>query len=136
MQLSFHLSFKGQCEEAFKFYEQTIGGKITFMMTHGDSPMANEFPPEWRNKIMHASMTVADMVLMGSDSPPSHQETVSGFAIAINVKAPAEATQIFDALAKGGTVRMPLQQTFWASSFGMLVDRFGIPWMINCEQSA
>ncbi|SDA12329.1 PhnB protein [Nitrosospira sp. Nsp11] len=133
MQLNPYLVFNGQCEAAFKFYEERLGGKILVMLTHGSSPMAEQGPPEWRNKIMHARLTVGDAVLMGSDSPPDHFEEMKGFSVALNVEAPADAERIFHALAENGTVRMPLQETFWAARFGMLIDQFGVPWMINCE---
>jgi PhnB protein len=133
MQLNPYLIFNSQCEAAFKFYEERLGGKILVMLDHGSSPMAEQGPPEWRNKIMHARLTVGDAVLMGSDSPPEHYEEMKGFYVALNTEAPADAERIFHALAENGTVRMELQETFWAARFGMLVDQFGVPWMINCE---
>lgn len=133
MQLNPYLIFNGQCEAAFKFYEERLGGKILVMLDHGSSPMAEQGPPEWRNKIMHARLTVGDAVLMGSDSPPDHFEEMKGFYVALNTESPADAERIFHALAENGTVRMQLQETFWAARFGMLVDQFGVPWMINCE---
>ena len=136
MQLNPYLFFNGKCESAFKFYEQCLGGKIEMMTTHGDSPMAQQVPSDWRNKIIHARLIVGDRVLMGSDVPPEHYEKMKGFSISLNVDDPAEAERIFNALAANGTVRMPLQQTFWAVRFGMLVDQFGVPWMVNCEQAA
>jgi PhnB protein len=137
MQLNPYLFFKGQCEAAFKFYEQCLGGKITTMMTYGESPdssMTDQMSPEWRNKIMHVSLTIGDQELMGSDGPPEHDEAAAGFSVSISSNDPAEAERIFHALAEKGTVQMPFQQTFWAYRFGMLVDQFGTPWMINCEQ--
>jgi PhnB protein len=134
MQLNPYLNFNGQCEAAFKFYEQCLGGKIEAMFTHENTPMADKVPPEWRKKIMHARLAVGDQAFMGSDAPPEHYEEPKGFSVTISTTDPAEAERIFHALAEGGTVRMPIQQTFWAARFGMLVDRFGIPWMINCEQ--
>lgn len=134
MQLNPYLTFNGKCEAAFKFYERCLGGKIEMMMTHGDSPMAAQVPPEWRSKIIHARLTVGDKVLMGSDAPPEHYEEAKGFSVALSVDDTSEAERIFNALAENGTVRMPLQQTFWAARFGMLVDQFGVPWMINSEQ--
>jgi PhnB protein len=131
-----YLMFNGQCEEAFKFYEKCLGGKIEMMMTHKDSPMAEQLPAEWRNKIMHVRMTVGTTVLMGSDAPPNHYEKPNGFSMSIGVKDPAEAERVFNELSQNGKVQMPLQKTFWAVKFGMLVDRFDIPWMINCEQPA
>jgi PhnB protein len=136
MQLNPYLSFNGQCEAAFKFYEQCLGGKIEMMMTYGETPMAQQTPPELRNKIAHARLTVGDKVLMGGDPPPEHFEEVKGCSVSLSVDDPADAERIFNALAANGTVRMPLQKTFWAIRFGMLVDRFGIPWMVNCEQAA
>jgi PhnB protein len=136
MQLNPYLSFNGQCEAAFKFYEQCLGGKIEMMMTHGDSPMAQQAPPGWRDKIIHARMTIGDNVLMGGDLPAEHYEASKGYSVSLIVDKPADAERIFNALAANGTVRMPLQETFWAIRFGMLVDRFGTPWMVNCERPA
>jgi len=135
-QVNAYLVFNGECEAAFKFYEKCLGGKIEMAMTHGDSPMSEQVPAEWRNKIMHTRMTVGNTVLMGSDAPPNHYEEPKGFSLSVGAKDPAEAERMFAELAAGGKVQMPLQQTFWAVKFGMLVDRFGIPWMINCEQAA
>jgi len=136
MQLNPYLTFNGKCEAAFKFYEQCLRGKIEIMMTHGDSPMAQQVPSEWRNKIIHTRLTVGDNVLMGSDAPPERYEEMKGFSVSLSVDDPAEAERIFNALVANGTVRMPLQKTFWAVRFGMLVDQFGVPWMVNCEQAA
>jgi PhnB protein len=135
MDLNPYLTFDGQCEAAFEFYERCLGGKIVTMMNHEDSPIADQVPADWGKRIMHARLTVGDGVLMGSDSPPEHYEQPKGFSVSLQVKQPAEAERVFQALAEGGTVLMPIQQTFWATRFGMLVDRFAIPWMINCEQS-
>lgn len=133
MQLNPYLSFNGKCEAAFKFYEQCLGGKIGVILTYGSSPMAEQTPPEWRDKIMHVRLTVGDEVLMGSDNPPEHYEETKGMSVSLNVELPEDAERIFRALSENGTVRMPLQETFWAARFGMLVDQFGIPWMVNCE---
>ena len=135
MKLNSYLFFNGQCEAAFKFYEKCLGGKIDAMLTHAGTPAEAQVPANWRDKIMHARLIVGDEVLMGSDAPPEHFQQPQGFSVALGVKDPAEAERIFNALADKGTVRMPIQQTFWAVRFGMLVDRFGIPWMINCEKS-
>ncbi|HEX2933331.1 MAG TPA: VOC family protein [Candidatus Binatia bacterium] len=135
MQLNPYLTFNGQCEEAFKFYEKCLGGKIVAMVPHTGTPAAEHVPAEWRNKILHARLSVGDQVLMGSDAPPERYEPSKGFSVTLGVNDPAEAERVFKALAEKGTVQMPLDQTFWALRFGMLVDRFGIPWMINCEQA-
>jgi PhnB protein len=130
-----YLLFEDQCEAAFKFYEQCLGGKIEAMITHGNSPIADQVPVERHNLILHARLAVGDEVLMGSDSPPEHYEKPQGFSVSLDIDTPTEAERIFRTLAEKGTVRLPLQQTFWAASFGMLVDQFGIPWMINCEKA-
>jgi PhnB protein len=135
MQLNPYLTFNGQCEAAFKFYEQCLGGKIEEMIPFGKTPAAEHVPPEWRDKIMHARLTVGDEALMGSDAPPDRYEEPKGFSVALQIKDPGGAERIFHALAENGTVRMPIQQTFWAVRFGMLVDRFGMPWMVNCAQT-
>ncbi len=136
MQLNPYLTFNGQCEAAFKFYEQCLGGKIVAMLPHAGTPAEEHVPAEWRNKIMHARLIVGDDVLMGSDAPPDRYEGSKGFSVTLGVDDPAEAERVFNALAEKGTVQMPIQETFWAVRFGMLVDRFGIPWMINCEKTA
>lgn len=131
-----YLNFDGQCAEAFRFYERVLGGTIEAMMTHGDSPIAGDVPSEWHDRIMHARLVVRGQVLMGSDSPPGHHHTPQGMSVSLHVDDPADAERIFHALAEDGTVTMPIQRTFWAERFGMLVDRFGTPWMVNCEQGA
>jgi PhnB protein len=118
-----------------KFYEQALGGKIESMFTFAGTPMEAQVPPEWRNKVMHAQMVVSDQRLMGTDPPPGRYETPKGFAVTLQMNDPAEAERIFQALSEGGKITMPLQQTFWAARFGMTVDRFEIPWMINCGQA-
>jgi PhnB protein len=136
MQASPYLLFKGQCEEAFKFYEKCLGGKIEGIMTFAQSPMAQQVPPEWENKVMHACLKVEGMTLLGSDPPPGRYEQPQGFSVSLSIKEPAETERIFHALAQNGKVKMPVQQTFWSVRFGMLVDQFGIPWIVNCEQAA
>ena len=134
MQLNPYLFFNGQCESAFKFYAELLGGKIIAMMTHASTPAENQVPPEWREKIIHARMVIGDQVLMGSDAPPGHFQPPQGFSVSLMVDNAEDAERIFPTLAENGTVKMPLQKTFWAIRFGMLVDRFGIPWMVNCEE--
>ncbi|HLK34207.1 MAG TPA: VOC family protein [Terriglobales bacterium] len=132
MQLVPYLLFNGQCEEAFKFYEKVLGGKIEAMMPHEGTPAAEHVPANWRKKIIHARMVVDDQVLMASDAPPDRYQHPQGFSVHIGVKDAAEAERVFKALAENGKVSMPLDKTFWATRFGMVVDRFGIPWMVNC----
>ncbi|HXF12435.1 MAG TPA: VOC family protein [Terriglobales bacterium] len=135
MQISTYLHFNGQCEEAFKFYESCLGGKIEAMLPHAGTPAEQHVPPEWRNKIMHARLVVGSEALMGSDVPPDHYKQPTGFSVTLQIKTPAEAERIFQALAESGAVKMPIQETFWADRFGMLVDRYGIPWMVNCDKA-
>ena len=134
MQLNSYVTFNGRCEEAFKFYETCLGGKIVIMLTHAGTPADSQVPPEWRNKIIHATLDVAGDLLQGCDAPPDHYQKPQGFFVKVDVKDTAEAERIFQTLAENGTVQMSLQETFWALRFGMVVDRFGIPWMINCGQ--
>lgn len=131
MQLDTYLLFAGNCEEAFRFYEKLFGGKNVMMMKNGDSPMAEQTPPEWRDKIIHVRMEVGDRVIMGSDCPPQQFEKPQGFSVSLSVKDAPEAERIFKALAEGGKVLMPLGKTFWSPNFAMVTDRFGIPWMVN-----
>jgi PhnB protein len=133
MQLNPYLLFNGQCEEAFRFYADCLDGKIDAMMTHAGSPAEEHVPAEWRNKILHARLLIGDQALMASDAPPGRYSQPQGFSVSIQLKDRAEGEQIFNALAQGGKVTMPFEQTFWAKGFGMCVDRFGIPWMVNCE---
>ena len=137
MQVNPYLNFDGQCAEAFRFYAQVLGGTIEAMMTHGESPIAGQVPPGWHDRILHARLVVDDQVLLASDSPPEQYQKPQGLYVSLSIDKPADAQRIFDALAENGTVTMPFEKTFWAAGgFGMLVDRFGTPWMINCEQSA
>ena len=135
MQVNPYLSFNGQCEEAFKFYEQALGGKIIFMMTWGEAPGADQFPRETHKLIMHATLAIGDQLLMGADSPPDRYERPRGVNVSLHLKDTVEGERIFNALAQNGTIHMPFQQTFWSPGFGACADRFGIPWMVNCEQA-
>ena len=131
-----YLTFDGDCEAAFKVYAKVLGGKIVAMMPHEGTPAETHVPAEWRKKILHARLVFGDSVLMASDAPPGRFEKMQGFSVSLVMKDPAEAERIFNAFADGGTVRMPLGETFWAVKFGMLTDRFGTPWMVNCEKAA
>ena len=136
MQVSAYLNYPGTCEEAFKFYEKALGGTLESTFTFGDTPAAGSVPPDWKNKIMHARLTFGDSEIMGSDAPPDRYSPAGGFSMSVQATSPEEAERFFSALSSGGRVTMPIQQTFWAARFGMLVDRFGIPWMVNCDPPA
>ena len=133
MQFTPYLSFNGNCEEAFKLYAQVLGAKIESTFRYEGSPMSGQVPADWGQRIMHSSITLKDGVLMGADAPPGHYQPASGFSVCINATDPEDAERKFAALSKGGKIVMPIQQTFWARRFGMLIDQFGIPWMISCE---
>lgn len=135
MQLNPYILFDGQCEQAFKFYEKVLGAKIESIMKFEGSPAGESVPAEWRSKVLHAQIKINDQALMASDAPPGRYERPQGFSISLSVNQASEAERIFQALTEGGQVRMPIQETFWAARFGMLVDQFGIPWMINCEKA-
>jgi PhnB protein len=132
MKSSIHLTFAGQCEAAFRFYERCLRGTIVTLLKYGDSPMAAQVPAEWRGKIVHATLTFGESQLAGADLLPRDYDSPRGFFVLLDMKDPAEAERVFDTLSEGGTIRMPLQETFWAIRFGVLVDQFGIPWEINC----
>ena len=131
-----YLSFDGQCEDAFNFYEKVFAGKITFKMTWGEMPGKEQFPVETHRLIMHVSLAVGDQTLMGADAPPGRYQKPQGIHISLHFKDKSEGEKIFNALAENGNVQMPFQQTFWSTGFGACVDRFGTPWMINCEDGA
>jgi PhnB protein len=134
MKLNPYLSFDGRCGEAFRFYEKALGGRITFMQTLGESPMASSTPPESHGRVMHVTLHIGDQVLQGADAPPGQFTTPGGFCVALHFDDAAEGQRVFDALAQNGRVQMPFQETFWARGFGMLIDEFGMPWIVNAEQ--
>jgi PhnB protein len=127
-----HLSFNGQCEAAFRFYEKCLGGKISLMLTDGDALLLERTPPDQRNMILYAVLLLGDQRLTGSDTPPGQYQKPQGFSVTLSIADVARADRIFRDLAESGTVAMPIQETFWALRFGVLVDRFGRPWEINC----
>jgi PhnB protein len=135
VQMNPYLSFNGQCEAAFTFYEQCLGGRLGTMFRYAGTPLSDAVPAEWQDKVMHGSLTVGEQVLMGADVASAHYEEPKGFSLSLEITNAAEAERIFDELSKGGKVRVPLEKTFWAERFGMVVDRFGIPWLINCVGS-
>ncbi len=131
--LDAYLFFDGTCADAMRFYERTLGGKL-FLMTHADSPMAAQMPKGSANanRIIHARLDFDRGTLMASDAMAGHAYGgMHGFSLALDHSTAAEARRMFAALGQGGQVTMPMDKTFWAEAFGMLVDRFGTPWMIN-----
>lgn len=132
MQVHAYLTFNGKCADAFRFYAKVLDGKLE-MMTNGESPVADQTPPDQRDRILHARLDLGDSVLMGSDAPPQYFTQPQGFSVSIGLKDSAQGERIFRALSEGGTVKMPFAKTFWAERFGMCIDRFGTPWIVNCE---
>lgn len=129
--LEAYLFFDGNCAEAMRFYERALGGTLR-LMTHAESPVAEQSPPGSEDRIMHARLDLDGGVLMASDSMVGQPcGAMNGVALALSYPDVAEARRTFDLLADGGTVTMPLAETFWADAFGMVVDRFGTSWMIN-----
>jgi PhnB protein len=133
MQLDPYLFFDGNCEEALKFYEECFHGKVEAKFPYEGSPAAQGMPAEWGKKIMHSRLVFGDNVILASDAAPGRHERPQGFSMCIGLKDVSEGERVFKALAEGGKVQMPFEKTFWSKGFGMLVDRFGIPWMVNCE---
>jgi PhnB protein len=127
-----YLNYGGNCQEAFRFYERHLGGKITMMMTHGQGPNSNAGPPDWKDAILHARMTIGETELLGADVP-GYQPMRSAYLTLI-VSSTDEAERIYAALGDGGEIFMPLQETFFAFRFGQLPDKFGTSWMILHER--
>ena len=133
MQVNPYLSFKGDCEAAFKLYEQCLGARIGGLFRYAGSPLAGQVPADWSDKVMHGNLTIGDQVIQGADVAPQAYEAPKGFSFSIQLTSTSDAERIFRELGAGGKVLMPLEKTFWAERFGMIVDRFGIPWLINCD---
>ena len=129
-----YLSFNGNAAEALAFYAESLGGRIIFSMTFGDSPMGSETPADYKNKIMHATFEARGKQLMASDLPPGMAfEGYKGFTLSVQAKDVPEGEQLFKALAAGGKITMPYAATFWSPGFGMVEDKFGVPWMVNVD---
>jgi PhnB protein len=133
MELNPYLIFNGNCEEALKFYADSLGGQIEGIMKFAGSPAEQHVPPEWSDKVLHARLVIDGKVIMASDGPGDKYEKPRGISVAIGIDDLQRAERIFNRLAENGTVQMPFQKTFWAKGFGSCTDRFGIPWMVNCE---
>ena len=133
VQVSVYLSFNGDCEAAFQLYERCLGAHIGQIFRYAGTPFAERVPADWSEKVMHGSITIGEQVLMGADVAPDQYEPPKGMSLSLNPDGVEEAERIFAGLAEGGRVLAPLEKTFWAERFGMVVAPFGIPWMVNCE---
>lgn len=130
--LDSYLFFNGNCAEAMRFYERVLGGKMETMMTYGQSPQPEHCPAGSQDRIMHARLVLDGRALMASDTPAGQPNPgMNGFSLSLNYSTADEGRRVFDALAAGGKVHMPMGKTFWAEAFGMLADRFGTPWMVG-----
>ena len=134
MTINPYLNFNGNCAEAFRFYAETLGGKDLHIMTFRDSPMAGQVTENEKNMVVHARFSVGDTMIMGSDASGGRYNKPQGCATNIGVDTPEDAERIFAALSQGGNVGMAIAETFWAKRFGMVTDRFGTHWMVNCEK--
>ena len=128
-----YLSFTGNCEEALNFYKEALGGEITELNRYAEMP---DSPEAYKDKILHANLTIGNMSLMCSDAMPGYYEVQKGndVTLMLGFDDEAEQTKIFEALAQGGTITMPLEDTFWQARFGSLIDKFGFNWSLNCDK--
>lgn len=131
MRTNLHLVFPGTCREAFDFYEGVFGGKRTFAMTFDEAPGGSPVPEAANELIMHTSLPLGSITLMGCDDPSGQQSTLGGFQVSVDTDDEAAVTRMFAALSEGGTVQAPLGKTFWSPLFGMCTDRFGVGWMVS-----
>jgi PhnB protein len=136
MRFSPHLTFDGQCRPAFLQYQRVFGGRITTMLTYGESPMASQTDPQWHSRIIHATLLIGEIELTGVDALPQDYRKPQGFFVTVSIDEPQRAAEIFHSLAAGGEVRMEFQSTFWSPGFGVLIDQYAVPWEINSASSA
>ena len=136
MKVNVYLFFNGQCEEAFAQYAELFGTSPDYIQRYKDLPdhEDNPMPGDMLEKIMHMSLPLGDMCLMGSDSPPQFFEKPQGYSVSLNFTDVEQGRTMFEALAEGGQIKMPFEKTFWGPGFGACVDKFGTPWMINCNE--
>ena len=127
MKLDIYLNYHGNCEQAFRFYEEHLAGRITGMVKHGEQPNPN-IPADWKDKVLHARMDIGNTVLMGADIPQS--EPMRSAYLALTVDSEKDAERLYDLLGEGGQIFMKMEKTFFANRFAMLRDRFGTSWML------
>jgi PhnB protein len=133
MRISPHLCFDGQCRDAIQLYQKILGGTIETMLTYGESPMASSTDPRWHDRIVHATLVLDEIELTGVDMIAGSYNRPQGFFITLAVDGVARAQDVFKSLSQGGAIRVPFEKTFWSPGFGVLVDRFNIPWEINAN---
>jgi PhnB protein len=130
MQIQTYLFFEGRCDEAIAFYQSALGAEVTMLMRFKEGPEPGMVPPGSEDKVMHAAVRIGDTMVLASDGRCLGQPTFQGFALSLTAADAAEAERLFAALGEGGTVQMPLAETFFSPRFGMVADRFGVPWMV------
>jgi PhnB protein len=134
MKLLTYLNYGGNCQDAFRFYEQHLGGTITMMMTHGEAPNAGDVAPDWKHAILHARISIGETELLGADIPPDRFQPMRSVYLSLIVGSIGEAERVHALLSDGGQIFMPMQETFFAIRFAMLRDKFGTSWMILHER--
>lgn len=132
MSLSIHINFNGQCQEAFEFYAEHLHGRIGTMLSFKNSPISSTQPADWQNKIVHANILIDDIELAGADVKPQQYQKPTGFYLLLGCKSEHEVKTIFDLLSAGGEVIFAPQKTFWSTCYAIVIDRFGVPWKLNC----
>ena len=130
MQLHTYLNYGGNCEDAFRFYEQQLGGKIIMLMRHGEQPVPTPLPAAWNGKVLHARIELGGTLLLGADIPPDRFKPIRSAYLSLTLDTAAEAERVYQLLTDGGEVFMPMNETFFAERFAMLRDRFGTSWML------
>jgi PhnB protein len=135
MKLYTYLNFGGNCREAFEFYAEHLGGRITFLTTHGEGPNPGALPPDWKNAVLHARIEIGDTQVFGADIPPERFQPMRSAYLSLMFSSVAEAERIYDLLRAGGEIFMRMEETFFAHRFAMLRDRFGTSWMLMYERT-
>lgn len=136
MKLYTYLNYGGNCRQAFEFYVEHLGGKITMLTTHAEQPEADKVPPNWKNAVLHARLEIGDTILMGADIPPERFQPMRSAYLTLIVDSNEEAERIYALLSKGGQIFMRMQEAFYAHRFAMLRDRFGTSWMLLHERAS
>lgn len=134
MKLYTYLNYGGNCRQAFEFYAEHLGGKITMMTTHGEQPEADKVPPDWKNAVLHARIEIGGTIVLGADIPPERFQPIRSAYLSLMLDSDDEAERIYALLSEGGQIFMPMEETFFAHRFAMLRDRFGTSWMLLHER--
>jgi PhnB protein len=134
MKLYTYLNYGGNCRQAFEFYAQHLGGKITMLTTHGEQPDASKVAPDWRDAVLHARIEIGGTTVFGADVPPERFQPMRSAYLSLSLDSVEDAERIYALLTEGGQIFMPMEETFFAYRFAMLRDRFGTSWMLLHER--